>query len=86
LESIQSVPTVSAKIISHVFRLYHVFSLSLRDVELILSEPGILVTRDRSRHWRLKFGADFARTLRWRRPQLSIHIRGVLHRFWRAVG
>ena len=35
-----------AEIISHAVWLYHVFSLSLRDVELILAERGIIVTRE----------------------------------------
>ena len=33
-----------AEIISDAVWLYHVFSLSLRDVELILAERGITVT------------------------------------------
>jgi putative transposase len=33
-----------AEIISHAVRLYHVFSLSQRDVELILAERGIVVS------------------------------------------
>jgi transposase-like protein len=39
-----------AEIINHSVWLYHVFSLSLRDVELILAERGILVTHERIRH------------------------------------
>ena len=35
-----------AEIISHAVWLYHVFSLSLRDVELILAERGIMVTHE----------------------------------------
>jgi transposase-like protein len=66
LGRIQSTIKAPAEIVSHAVRLDHVFGLSLRDVELILSEPGILVTHERSRHWRPKFGADFARTLRRR--------------------
>jgi putative transposase len=31
------------KIITHAVWLYHVFSLSLRDVELLLAERGIIV-------------------------------------------
>jgi transposase-like protein len=57
------------EIISHAVWLYHVFSLSLRDVELILAERGIVVTHESIRHWCLKFGSDFARRLRRRRPQ-----------------
>ena len=58
-----------AEIISHAVWLYHVFRLSLRDVELILAERGIVVTHESIRHWCLKFGCDFARRLRRRRPQ-----------------
>src|SRR6202008_583524 len=58
-----------AEIISHAVWLYHVFSLSLRDVELILAERGIIVTHESIRDWSLKFGADFATRLRRRRPQ-----------------
>ena len=39
-----------AGIISHAVWLYHVFSLSLRDVELILAERGIVVTHESIRH------------------------------------
>jgi putative transposase len=82
------------EIISHAVWLYHVFSLSLRDVELILAERGIVVTHESIRHWCLKFGADFARRLRRRRPrpgdtwhldEVFIRIQGVVHYLWRAV-
>jgi hypothetical protein len=74
--------------------LHHVFSLSLRDVKLILAERGIAVTHESIRHWCLKFGADFARRLRQMRPQpddtwhideVFVRIRGVLHYLWRAM-
>ena len=83
-----------AEIISHAVWLYHVFSRSLRDVELILAERGIVVTHESIRHWCLKFGADFARKLRRRRPrpgdvwhldEVYLRINGVLHYLWRAV-
>jgi putative transposase len=83
-----------AEIISHAVWLYHVFSLSLRDVELILAERGVAVTHESIRHWCRKFGADFAGRLRRRRPrpgdtwhldEVFIRIRGVLHYLWRAV-
>jgi hypothetical protein len=83
-----------AEIIGHAVWLYHVFSLSLRDVELILAERGVAVTHESIRHWCRKFGADFARRLRRRRPQpgdtwhldeVFIRIRGMLHYLWRAV-
>jgi putative transposase len=83
-----------AEIISHAVWLYHVFSLSLRDVELILAERGIVVTHESIRQWGLKFGADFARKLHRRRPktgdtwhldEVFLRINGVLHYVWRAV-
>jgi putative transposase len=58
-----------AEIISHAVWLYHVFSLSLRDVELILAERGIAVTHESIRNWCRKFGSEFARKLRRRRPK-----------------
>jgi putative transposase len=58
-----------AEIISHAVWLYHVFSLSLRDVELILAERGITVTHESIRCWWRKFGSEFARKLRRRRPK-----------------
>ncbi len=83
-----------AEIIGHAVWLYHVFSLSLRDVELILAERGVRVTHESVRQWCLRFGAGFARKLRRRRPkpgdtwhldEVFIRIRGRLHYLWRAV-
>jgi putative transposase len=83
-----------AEIISHAVWLYHVFSLSLRDVELILAERGIIVTHESIRRWGLKFGGDIAAKLRRRRPtpggtwhldEVFIRINGELHYLWRAV-
>jgi putative transposase len=58
-----------AGLISHAVWLYHVFSLSFRDVELLLSERGIFVSDESIRRWCLKFGASFANKLRRRRPR-----------------
>ena len=83
-----------AEIISHAVWLYHVFSLSLRDVELILAERGIIVSYETVRRWCKKFGADFADRLRRRRPrpgdkwhldEVFIRIQGVQRYLWRAV-
>jgi putative transposase len=49
-----------AEIISHAVWLYHVFSLSLRDVELILAGRGVDITYETIRRWCKKFGAAFA--------------------------
>ncbi|MBP0447904.1 IS6 family transposase [Roseomonas sp. SSH11] len=83
-----------AEIISHAVWLYHVFSLSLRDVELILAERGITVTHESIRSWCRKFGAEFAAKLRrgrpkpgdtWHLDKVFLRINGVLHYLWRAV-
>jgi putative transposase len=83
-----------AEIISRAVWLYHVFSLSLRNVELILAERGITVTRESIRKWCRKFGAGFAAKLRRRRPkpgdtwhldEVFLRINGALHYLWRAV-
>jgi putative transposase len=59
----------SAEIISHAVWLYHMFSLSLRDVELLLAERGIVVSYETVRRWCQKFGQSFANRLRRRRPR-----------------
>ena len=83
-----------AEIISHAVWLYHVFSLSLRDVELLLAERGIVVSYETVRRWCQKFGQSFANRLRRRRPrpgdkwymdEVFIRIQGVQHYLWRAV-
>src|SRR3954467_7575044 len=83
-----------AEIISYAVWLYHVFGLSLREVELIPSERGIVVSHESMRQWCRKFGADFARKLRQRRPkpgdtwhldEVFLRINGKLHYLWRAA-
>ncbi|MFC7739453.1 IS6 family transposase [Roseomonas sp. GCM10028921] len=83
-----------AEVIRHAVWLYHVFSLSLRDVELLLAERGITVTHESIRRWVLRFGADFAGRLRKRRPrsgdtwhldEIFLRVGGELHYLWRAV-
>jgi hypothetical protein len=49
--------------------LYHVFSLSLCDVELILAERGIVVSYQTVRRWCKNFGVTFANCLRHGRPR-----------------
>jgi putative transposase len=58
-----------AEIISHAIWLYHLFGLSFRDIELILAERSIVVSHESIRQWCLKFGSEFARRLRRRRPK-----------------
>ena len=83
-----------AEIISHAVWLYHAFSLSFRDVQLLLAERGIAVSYETVRRWSKKFGQHFARRLRRRRPrpgdrwhldEVFIGIHGVQRYPWRAV-
>src|SRR6516225_9137721 len=82
------------EVIEHAVWLYHCFSLSLRDVELILAARGIVVSYESIREWGLRFGRIFANMLRQRRPQpgdkwymdeVFIRIRGKQYYLWRAV-
>jgi putative transposase len=58
-----------AEVIQHAVWLYHCFSLSLRDVELILAARGIVVSYETIREWSLRFGWTCAKSLKRRRPQ-----------------
>jgi len=72
-----------------------VFSLSLREAELLLAERGIVVSYETIRRWCKKFGQSFANRLRRRRPrpgdkwhlldEVFIRVHGVQHYLWRAV-
>jgi putative transposase len=83
-----------AEIINQAVWLYHCFSLSLPEVELILAARGIVVSYETIRKWSLRFGRAHANTLKRRRPQpgdkwflgeVFIRIRGKLHYLWRAA-
>jgi putative transposase len=83
-----------AEVIQQAVWLYHLFRLSLRDVELILAAREVLVSDETVREWGLRFGRLFAHELRRRRPrpgdkwymdEVFIRIRGKLHSLWRAV-
>ncbi|RMI13377.1 IS6 family transposase, partial [Pseudoroseomonas wenyumeiae] len=58
-----------AAVIHHAVWLYHLFSLSLRDIELVLAERGVVVSSESIRRWCLRFGTEFAARLRKRRPR-----------------
>jgi putative transposase len=82
-----------AEIINQAVWLYHCFSLSLREVELILAARGIVVSYETIREWSLRFGRTYAKTLKRRLPKLGdkwfldevfVRIRGKLHYLWRT--
>jgi putative transposase len=82
------------EIISHCVWLYHRFPLSLRDVEEMMLQRGIVVSHETVRQWCAKFGQTYANGLRRRRPrpgdkwhldEVFIKIQGKTHYLWRAV-
>jgi putative transposase len=82
------------QIIAHAVWLYFRFPLSLRLVEEMLLESGIVVSYETVRRWALKFGPDYARRLKrkapsrrdiWHLDEIVITIAGEKHWLWRAV-
>jgi putative transposase len=82
------------EIIAHAVWLYFRFPLSLRLVEEMLLERGILVSYETVRRWALKFGPAYARRLRRKRPnrrdiwhldEVAVTICGKKHWLGRAV-
>jgi putative transposase len=82
------------EIINLAVWLYHCFSLSLREGELILAARGVVVSYETIREWSLRFGRTYANSLKRRRPktgdkwvldEVFVRIRGKLHYLWRAV-
>ena len=94
-------PSVSYKrhrfppaIIAHAVWLYFRFPLSLRLVEEMLLERGIVVSYETVRRWAMKFGRDYARRLKrkrasrrdiWHLDEVVVTIGGRQHWLWRAV-
>jgi len=82
------------QIIAQAVWLYFRFPLSLRLVEEMLRERGIVVSYETIRRWAIKFGEDYARRLRrkspshrdiWRLDEVVITINGEKRWLWRAV-
>ncbi|NMM92667.1 IS6 family transposase [Rhodococcus sp. SRB_17] len=82
------------EIIAHCVWLYHRFTLSFREIELLMAERRIEVTYETIRTWCAKFGPEYARRLRRRAPrsgdkwhldEVFIRVRGVRKYLWRAV-
>jgi putative transposase len=82
------------QIIAHAVWLYFRFPLSLRLVEEMLLERGIMVSYETIRRWSYKFGAAYAKQLRRKKPsrediwyldEVVISIGGQKHWLWRAV-
>ena len=81
-------------IISYAVWLYYRFNLSHRDIEDLLAERGIIVSREAIRLWCIKFGSLYARRLKRKHrgygdtsfiDEVFIKINGKQHYLWRAV-
>ena len=81
-------------IISYAVWLYFRFNLSHRDIEDLLAERGIAVSREAIRLWCIKFGALYARRLKRKHrgygdtfyiDEVFVRINGKQHYRWRAV-
>src|SRR5271168_2871803 len=81
-------------VIRHAVWLYMRFTLSYRDIEDLLAEPGLDISYETVRRWVLKFGPLFAQELGCRRPrptsrwhldEMAVIIAGEQFWLWRAV-
>ena len=81
-------------IISYAVWLYYRFNLSHRDIEDLLAESGITVSREAIRLWCIKFGAIYTRRLKRKYrgygdsfyiDEVFVKINGRRHYLWRAV-
>jgi putative transposase len=83
-----------AAVISCAVRWYFRFQLSLRDVEELLFERGVVVSYETIRRWCDKFGAGFAHRVKaarrkpgttWHFDEVFVTLRGEPYLLWRAV-
>src|SRR5210317_1297255 len=81
-------------IISYAVWLYFRFNLGHRDIEDLLAERGITVSREAIRLWCIKFGAIYTRRLKRKHQgygdtfyidEVFVRIIGKQHYLWRAV-
>ena len=83
-----------AEIISYAVWLYYRFNLSHRDIEDLLAERGITVSREAIRLWCIKIGAIYTRRLKRKHrgygdtfyiDEVFVRINGKQDYLWRAV-
>ena len=81
-------------IISYAIWAYHRFGLSLRDVEDLFAERGVIASYESIRAWCQRFATQIVAKIRRNRPtpadrwhlyEVVISIRGRKHWLWRAV-
>jgi putative transposase len=83
-----------AAVISCAVRWYFRFNLSLRDIEELLFERGVVVSYETIRCWCDKFGTSFAHRVKavrrkpgstWYLDEMFVTLRGEPYLLWRAV-
>ena len=80
-------------VISHCVWLYYRFSLSYRDIELMMAERGLALSYETVRYWCLKFGNQYTKQLKiaksygdtWHLDEVFCRIGGEMSYLWRAV-
>ena len=81
-------------IISYAVWAYHRFALSCADVEDLLAERGVIVSRETVRNWVTRFGSFFAACIKrdrprpadkWHLDEVVVQIGGETFWLWRAV-
>ena len=82
------------EVVAFAVWVYHRFALSTADVEDLLAERGVVVSRETVRKWVNRFGRHFAGCVKRDRPEAAdkwhldevvIPINGVKMWLWRAV-
>jgi putative transposase len=83
-----------AEVISCAVRWYYRFQLSLRDIEELLFERGVIVRYETIRCWCDKFGKGLAHRVKaarrkpgstWHLAEMFVTLRGEPYLLWRAV-
>ena len=81
-------------VVGYAVWAYHRFALSLRDVEDLLAEHGVIVSHETVRVWAAKFATQIAAKIRrdrsgpadkWHLVEVVLKINGVRHWLWRAI-
>ncbi|MCI2393922.1 IS6 family transposase [Aliiroseovarius sediminis] len=82
------------EIVAYAVWTYHRFALSTADVEDLLAERGVMVSRKTVRNWVNRFGRHFADCIKrdrpgasdkWHLDEVVVPINGVKFWLWRAV-
>ncbi|KZZ28975.1 transposase [Sulfitobacter sp. HI0082] len=82
------------EIVAYAVWVYHRFALSTADVEDLLADRGVMVSRETIRKWVNRFGRHFADCIRrdrpaagdkWHLDEVVIPINGRKYWLWRAV-